>query len=376
MKTHQNPWGDAVVGWGALSALGAWLRAEPAPRRVFFLVDENTHEACLPLVHSEVPNGCAVEVLEVPAGEGSKDPEMAMSLWEALREHGAHRDDVLIAVGGGMVTDLGGFVAATYKRGMRYAAVPTSLLGMVDASVGGKSGVNLAGLKNAVGTFYRAEGVFVDPIFLETLPSRELAAGWAEMIKHAYLDGGAHWNTVGQFAEADADTVERLIQLSVAFKARLVEVDPLDQLDVRAALNAGHTVGHALEALAWANESDKPGDGSEPELLSLEGAGQEPLLHGEAVAAGLWMESWVAQARGLQPAADAAALRSLIRAYYARVPLPALEEAWAVMQQDKKNRADEVRMALLQASGAPVVLTSVTKAECAEAWVAYAKMFV
>ena len=234
MKTHQNPWGDAVVGWGALSALGDWLRAEPAPRRVFFLVDENTHQACLPLVHPEVPDGCAVEVLEVPAGEGSKEPEMALSLWEALREHGAHRDDVLIAVGGGMVTDLGGFVAATYKRGMRYAAVPTSLLGMVDASVGGKSGVNLASLKNTVGTFYRAEGVFVDPIFLETLPPREVAAGWAEMIKHAYLDGGAHWNTIGQFAEADAETVERLIQLSVAFKARLVEEDPLDRLDVRA----------------------------------------------------------------------------------------------------------------------------------------------
>jgi 3-dehydroquinate synthase len=376
MKTHQNPWGDAVVGWGALSALGDWLREEPAPRRVFFLVDENTHEACLPLVNPEVPDGCVVEVLEVPAGEGSKEPEMALSLWEALREHGAHRDDVLIAVGGGMVTDLGGFVAATYKRGMRYAAVPTSLLGMVDASVGGKSGVNLASLKNAVGTFYRAEGVFVDPIFLETLPPREVAAGWAEMIKHAYLDGGDHWNTIGQFAEADADTVERLIQLSVAFKARLVEEDPLDRLDVRAALNAGHTVGHALEALAWADVSEEKREHLGLGALSLEGAVQQPLLHGEAVAAGLWMESWVSEARGLQPTADAAALRSLIRAYYARVPLPSLEAAWAVMQHDKKNRTDEVRMALLQAPGGSVVLAAVTKAECAEAWEAYAKTFV
>ena len=376
MKTHQNPWGDAVVGWGALSALGDWLREEPAPRRVFFLVDENTHEACLPLVNPEVPDGCVVEVLEVPAGEGSKEPEMALSLWEALREHGAHRDDVLIAVGGGMVTDLGGFVAATYKRGMRYAAVPTSLLGMVDASVGGKSGVNLASLKNAVGTFYRAEGVFVDPVFLETLPPREVAAGWAEMIKHAYLDGGDHWNTIGQFAEADADTVERLIQLSVAFKARLVEEDPLDRLDVRAALNAGHTVGHALEALAWADVSEEKREHLGLGALSLEGAVQQPLLHGEAVAAGLWMESWVSEARGLQPTADAAALRSLIRAYYARVPLPSLEAAWAVMQHDKKNRTDEVRMALLQAPGGSVVLAAVTKAECAEAWEAYAKTFV
>jgi 3-dehydroquinate synthase len=376
MKTHQNPWGDAVVGWGALSALGDWLRAEPAPRRVFFLVDENTHEACLPLVHPEVPDGCAVEVLEVPAGEGSKEPEMALSLWEALREHGAHRDDVLIAVGGGMVTDLGGFVAATYKRGMRYAAVPTTLLGMVDASVGGKSGVNLASLKNAVGTFYHAEGVFVDPVFLETLPPREVAAGWAEMIKHAYLDGGDHWNTIGQFAEADADTVERLIQLSVAFKARLVEEDPLDRLDVRAALNAGHTVGHALEALAWADVSEEKREHLGLGALSLEGAVQQPLLHGEAVAAGLWMESWVSEARGLQPTADAAALRSLIRAYYARVPLPSLEAAWTVMQHDKKNRTDEVRMALFQAPGGSVVLAAVTKAECAEAWEAYAKTFV
>ena len=376
MKTHRNPWGDAVVGWGALSALGAWLRTEPAPRRVFFLVDENTHEACLPLVHPEVPDGCAVEVLEVPAGEGSKEPEMALSLWEALREHGAHRDDVLIAVGGGMVTDLGGFVAATYKRGMRYAAVPTSLLAMVDASVGGKSGVNLAGLKNAVGTFYRAEGVFVDPVFLETLPSREVAAGWAEMIKHAYLDGGEHWNTIGQFAVAEADTVERLIQLSVAFKARLVEQDPEDRSGVRAALNAGHTVGHALEALAWTDVSEEQLNDLAPDSLATSGAAPEPLLHGEAVAAGLWMESWVAEARGLQPAADANALRSLVRAYFARVPLPSMEAAWTVMQHDKKNRTEEVRMALLQAPGSSVVLAVVTKAECAEAWEAYAKTFV
>lgn len=357
-----------------MNAFGDWLRAEPTPRRIFFLVDENTHEACLPLVHPVVPDGCAVEVLEVPAGEGSKEPEMAQSLWEALREHGAHRDDVLVAVGGGMITDLGGFVAATYKRGMRFVSVPTSLLAMVDASVGGKSGVNLVGLKNAVGTFYRAEGVFVDPTFLETLPPREVAAGWAEMIKHAYLDGGAHWNTIGQFADADADTVERLIQLSVAFKARLVEQDPLDRLDVRAALNAGHTVGHALEALAWTDEADESMNGVAFDSPVFSDSAS--LLHGEAVAAGLWMESWISQARGLQPAADAAALRSLIRAYYARVPLPSLEDAWAVMQHDKKNRTDEVRMALLQAPGGSVVLTSVTKAECVEAWEAYTKSLV
>jgi len=250
------------------------------------------------------------------------------------------------------------------------------LLAMVDASVGGKSGVNLMGLKNAVGTFYRAEGVFVDPIFLETLPSREVAAGWAEMIKHAYLDGGEHWNTIGQFAVAEADTVEQLIQLSVAFKARLVEQDPEDRTGVRAALNAGHTVGHALEALAWTDVSEKQRNDLESGSRASPVAAPEPLLHGEAVAAGLWMESWVAEARGLQPAADANALRSLVRAYFGRVPVPALDEAWAVMLQDKKNRTDEVRMALLQAAGSSVVLAAVTKAECAEAWEAYAKTFV
>jgi 3-dehydroquinate synthase len=156
----------------------------------------------------------------------------------------------------------------------------------------------------------------------------------------------------------------------------LVEEDPLDRLDVRAALNAGHTVGHALEALAWADVSEEKREHLGLGALSLEGAVQQPLLHGEAVAAGLWMESWVSEARGLQPTADAAALRSLIRAYYARVPLPSLEAAWTVMQHDKKNRTDEVRMALFQAPGGSVVLAAVTKAECAEAWEAYAKTFV
>jgi 3-dehydroquinate synthase len=364
MKTHTNPWGDAVVGWGALEALSRWMEDSTTERTtLYFLVDEHTHSSCLPLVLPLVPDGRRIEILEVAAGESSKDAEIAFSLWQALREHGAHRTDVLLAVGGGMVTDLGGFVASTYKRGMSYVAVPTSLLAMVDASVGGKCGVNLPDLKNAVGTFYRASGVFVDPVFLETLSPREVAAGWAEMIKHAYLDGGEHWAKIPAFADADANLVEELVDLSVAFKAALVAQDPLDRTGHRAALNAGHTVAHALEALAWFPEG------------SVDGFEDPSVLHGEAVAAGLWMESWIAQARGLQPNADAEALRSLIRTYFAPVPLGDASEAWNTMQQDKKNESNAVRMALLTAPGAPTVLTEVERSEWESARAAYQNAF-
>jgi 3-dehydroquinate synthase len=364
MKTHTNPWGDAVVGWGALEALGRWMEGSTTERTtLYFLVDEHTHSSCLPLVLPLVPDGRRIEILEVAAGESSKDAEIAFSLWQALREHGAHRTDVLVAVGGGMVTDLGGFVASTYKRGMPYVAVPTSLLAMVDASVGGKSGVNLPELKNAVGTFYRASGVFVDPVFLETLPPREVAAGWAEMIKHAYLDGGLHWKKISAFADADADLVEELVDRSVGFKAALVAQDPLDQTGQRAALNAGHTVAHALEALAWTQE--KHGDGSH----------EASVLHGEAVAAGLWMESFIAQARGLQPVADAEDLRSLIRTYFAGVPLGNATDAWNTMQQDKKNESNAVRMALLTAPGSPTLLAEVVLSEWEAARAAYQSAF-
>lgn len=364
MKTHTNPWGDAVVGWGALEALGCWMEAATTERTtLYFLVDEHTHSSCLPLVLPLVPDGRRIEILEVSAGESSKDAEIAFSLWQALREHGAHRTDVLVAVGGGMVTDLGGFVASTYKRGMSYVAVPTSLLAMVDASVGGKCGVNLPDVKNAVGTFYRASGVFVDPVFLETLPPREVAAGWAEMIKHAYLDGGEHWAKIAAFADADADLVEELIDRSVAYKAALVAQDPMDQNGHRAALNAGHTVAHALEALAWSSEG------------GVDGFEDPSVLHGEAVAAGLWMESWIAQERGLQPVADAENLRSLVRTYFGAVPLGDVSAAWDLMQQDKKNEGNAVRMALLAAPGAPTLLTAVDRSEWEAARAAYQSAF-
>jgi 3-dehydroquinate synthase len=364
MKTHTNPWGDAVVGWGALEALGRWMEGSTTERTtLYFLVDEHTHSSCLPLVLPLVPDGRRIEILEVSAGESSKDAEIAFSLWQALREHGAHRTDVLVAVGGGMVTDLGGFVASTYKRGMPYVAVPTSLLAMVDASVGGKSGVNLPELKNAVGTFYRASGVFVDPVFLETLPPREVAAGWAEMIKHAYLDGGLHWKKISAFADAEPDLVEELVDRSVGFKAALVAQDPFDQTGQRAALNAGHTVAHALEALAWSSEG------------GVDGFEDPSVLHGEAVAAGLWMESFIAQARGLQPVADAENLRSLIRTYYAGVPLGNAADAWNTMQQDKKNDSNAVRMALLTAPGSPILLTEVEQSEWEAARSAYQRTF-
>lgn len=226
--------------------------------RIFVVVDENTRVHCLPLIKSLMPSG--YEVIEIKAGEQYKNIDTVASVWSVLTEHGADRDACLVNLGGGVVCDLGGFAASCYKRGVDFVNVPTTLLAMVDASVGGKTGVDFKGLKNHIGVFTHPKGVWINDAFLSTLPMRELRAGLAEIKKYGYVSNPNFLNV------ADDNYRDYLVE-AARLKMRIVEHDFRDR-GMRKILNFGHTIGHALESVSLTTSA--------------------PLLHGEAVALGIY----------------------------------------------------------------------------------------
>ena len=238
--------------------------------KVFVLADKNTVRRVVPLLHID----SAIEIVEVAAGDGNKTLDAVAGVWKILTEKGATRRSLLVNVGGGMVTDLGGFAAATFKRGIRFINLPTTLLGAVDAAVGGKTGINFMGLKNQVGSFFEAISVIVSTCFFGTLPTEELLSGYAEMLKHALLDNRKTFCDLLDYSFAgagyDKDRLLELLKESVAVKERIVAED-LHEHGIRKALNLGHTTGHAFESFAMAVR-------------------HSPIPHGYAVAWGMVVE--------------------------------------------------------------------------------------
>lgn len=237
---------------------------------VYILVDVNTEKSVLPVLLEQSVSATRAKVITVKAGEVNKDLDNLQTVWKALQDAGATRNSVIINVGGGVVTDLGGFAAATFKRGMKVINVPTTLLGAVDASVGGKTGINFNGYKNELGTFTEPEATIISTGFFITLPQQELLSGYAEMLKHALLENREELNRLLNYSVVypifNADTLLPLIKSTVQVKSRIVEQD-FREAGLRKALNLGHTVGHAFESLALKRKS--------------------PIAHGYAVAQGL-----------------------------------------------------------------------------------------
>lgn len=298
--------------------------------KVFALVDANTHQHCLPIFLEQINDQHKVEVLEVPAGETSKTLETAASLWRTLNEKGADRHALLINLGGGMITDLGGFVASVYKRGIDFIHMPTSLLGMVDASIGGKTGIDFDAVKNMIGTFKQPEFTIIYPSFLQTLPHRERVAGFAEVVKHGALQGK---QALAHFTELWAEEQwHALIRTSAAVKVDIVANDFKEQ-DQRQKLNFGHTIGHAIESY----------------FLEL----GSPILHGEAVAAGMLMEGWLSTSYAAFPATDQQYFQKLIRDVFPVLTWPEKDDERILkwLQFDKKNRDNSLRFVALNAFG-------------------------
>ena len=304
------------------------------PDRLFVLTDETTHALCLPRLAAESRRAAAATVISIGATDTHKTLESLAHVWTQLCEGGATRHSLLLNLGGGMVTDLGGFAAATFKRGIAFVNIPTTLLSMVDAAVGGKTGINFHGLKNEIGCFREAEAVVVDTEFLRSLDRPNLCSGYAEMLKHALLENRAMWTDHLGFALDEPDLARRqeLVAQSVQTKQRIVAADPHEK-GLRKALNLGHTVGHAFESLAMEQN--------------------RPVLHGYAVAWGLACELYLSAAHAGFPTQEMHQTVRFVREHFGLFNFNChdYERLYALMQHDKKNVGTEINFTLLGGIG-------------------------
>ncbi len=303
------------------------------PDKVFVLTDEHTRLFCLPLLNALKKE--KTEIISIKAGEKHKTLETLSGVWQTLSEKDATRHSLLLNLGGGMVSDLGGFAAATFKRGIRYLNIPTTLLAMVDASVGGKTGINFNGLKNEIGAFAPAKNVFIYTEFLKTLDSENLLSGYAEMLKHGLISNQEHWVELMNFnlEETDYLQLKSLIRQSIQIKEHIVKQDPYEQ-NLRKALNLGHTAGHAFESLA---------------LLQ-----NRPVLHGYAVAWGIACELYLSHTQAGFPKNKLRQTIRFIKDNYGTffIDCHQYEQLYSLMKHDKKNMsAGTINFTLLKDIG-------------------------
>lgn len=296
---------------------------------VFILVDENTHEHCLPILQQELTSDITLEVIEIESGEINKNLGTCMSLWQALTDLGADRKSLLINIGGGVITDMGGFVASTYKRGIQFINIPTTLLSMVDASVGGKTGVDLGVLKNQIGLFADPEMVIIDPVYLKTLSEKEMTSGMAEIIKYGLTYDKRLWD---QFTNTSKKVdLEGMIHRSIEIKNEVVLEDRLEA-NLRKILNYGHTIGHAVES------------------HFLESEEKTTLTHGEAIALGMITEAYISHKLFDFPLDDLELIKTTITRIFGKVPVLKSDYPTVIdlMKHDKKNVNGEVNFVLLE----------------------------
>lgn len=315
---------------------------------IFVLTDDNTHKLCLPtLMLSEKLKGC--HVICIPSGDEHKNVDSAVEIWKYLSEHGATRKSLMINLGGGMITDIGGFTASTFKRGLRYINVSTTLLGAVDAATGGKTGINFLGLKNEIGIFSPAETVLINIDFFKTLDDANLRSGYAEMVKHALIDTREEWESVLKFdlEDINLDKLKVLLTRSLRIKERIVEEDPFEA-NKRKALNLGHTFGHAFES--WSYKTEKPA------------------LHGYAVMWGLLCELYLSHMKLNFPKEELLRLKYLIKEYYGTFEFHCqqYEIFFELMTHDKKNDSKEINFTLLADVGDIHINQTATKEEIFE----------
>lgn len=328
--------------YGGLRALARELgKEEWQQARYTILLDENTFQHCLPLLVTQVEALQEAEFVEVPVGEEGKTLEVAAQVWQTLLEGGADRNTVIVNLGGGAVCDLGGFVAAGYKRGIRHINVPTTLLAMVDAAIGGKTAIDFGGVKNSIGHFYPSALTVIEPVFLRTLPDIELLNGRMEMVKTAAVTDSQLFE---QLISTDNSHISRLASHVSRIKSRVVKADPYDH-GIRHILNFGHTFGHAVEVFSG-------------------------LPHGLAVGIGMQAAMYLSVKKtGLDETVYQSYSQWLKEVFpTTHHPLPAynlkdIEHLLALMHQDKKNSGEAVRCVLLQEPGAAMIDVEVSDNE-------------
>ena len=312
--------------------------AEQHPSKIFLLADKHTNECCTPIVLSVLATDIPLEIIEIEAGETHKHIDTCTQVWYALSELGADRKSLLINIGGGVVTDLGGFVASTYMRGIPFINIPTSLLAMVDASVGGKTGVDLGALKNLVGVINNPKGVLIYPDFLATLPTEELRSGMAEMFKHGLISDEGYWHKMCHLSELTEAHLGSLIYESVVIKNEVVTQDPTEK-GLRKTLNYGHTLGHAIESYCLQNPN------------------RERLLHGEAIAIGMVLATYLSVKELGFPMDKCDQVKAVLGEYFKKQDFTYEEitDICQLMRFDKKNVSGNVHFVLLEAIGKPKI---------------------
>ena len=351
--------------------------AESEHDRVFVLTDDTTHECCLPKVAALLAQYDAVPIT-IAHGDQHKTLAALGDVWTALQQGGATRHSLLINLGGGMITDLGGFAAATFKRGINFINIPTTLLAMVDAAVGGKTGINFGGLKNEIGAFADARFVIINTSFLDTLDAENLCSGYAEMLKHALISDERMWaeHVNYDLLQPDLAELQRMVAESIAVKERIVAEDPHEH-GIRKALNFGHTIGHALEefALQQATLSGGAVVSTAPTNQTTGGAvvstapKKRPLLHGYAVAFGLIGELYMSARKAGFPTERLHQTARFIRENYAQTEFTCNDYPTLLnlMRHDKKNTSGVINFTLLHNIGDIRINQTATDEEICEA---------
>lgn len=310
----------------ALQALQGFI-SNSTYSKVFVLVDSHTEAHCLPVVKPYLPD--QYNIIEIDPGEENKNIDFCIGIWRNLLDFGADRNSLLINLGGGVVTDIGGFAASTFKRGIDFVQIPTTLLSQVDASVGGKTGIDLGNVKNIIGTFAQPKAVFIHTGVLKTLDSRQMRSGFAEIIKHGLIYSPTLFNELKGIQPENV--TDAIIYLSVQIKNEVVTADPLEH-GLRKILNFGHTIGHAVESLSLNSSS--------------------PLLHGEAIAVGMVCEAYLSHKLNRLPESDLKVIAGYLTGLYGKVADIGSNEALIeVMKNDKKNDHDKIGFSLLSGIG-------------------------
>lgn len=322
------------IGSESLKQLSNQLKKTEYKKSIFFiLVDQNTIVHCLPYLIAEVKSLKNAEIIEIESGEQNKNIKVCIELWKVLGEYQANRKSVIINLGGGVICDIGGFVASTFKRGIEFINIPTTLLAQVDASVGGKTGIDFNNFKNEIGVFNNPSAVIVNPYFLKTLSKKEYLSGFAEIIKHALIADLAYWEKILKTELSDEVGIAELVKQSIAIKRKVVESDPHEK-GLRKILNFGHTIGHALESyFLEKNESI--------------------VLHGEAVAAGMICEAYLSFRKNKLTKNDLDKICTYILPLYKEITFKKEDEIRLIelMLHDKKNESKNITFTLLSKIG-------------------------
>jgi 3-dehydroquinate synthase len=321
--------------------------------KTIVLTDENTQKYCLPFLKNALP--IDYQTITIPAGETHKNLDTCQIIWNALFEAGADRKSLLINLGGGVIGDMGGFCANTFKRGMPFLQIPTTLLSQVDASIGGKLGIDFGNVKNSIGMFGNPKTVLIDPNFLQTLSAREIRSGFAELFKHALIHKAKFsiqdlWNAYYQ----NQTNLSAIIYDSLLVKKHFVENDPFEK-GIRKALNFGHTIGHAIESAALETNA--------------------PLLHGEAIAIGMICEAYLSHRMIGLPDADLDLIVTTFSKIYPKTDLQNFDyqQLISLMQQDKKNDGSAINFTLLKKIGAASINHVASEEEIIESLEFYCK---